>query len=693
MWACPTEALVMHMEGKEPPRLRVPDLDDYYQTAIPGQYLIGEVAGKPLVKNAANLGRGVIEHMIATGLQPGTMPGGDAVDVLIVGSGPGGLSAALTCHYRGLSYIVLEKEQFIASTIALYPKGKLVMAEPYDCRNLSFLPVFDSTKEELVPLWGELLERVGVRISLGETVETAKRSDDGFFDIETNVNKYRAARVVLATGTRGKPRTLGVCGENLPKVVSLLDDPGAYRGRAVLVVGGGDSALEATIALADAGAKVILSYRGRSFSRAQPKIRGIVEAYQKQRRIKINYQSVVTELTEDTVTLQMSDGSLKKYPNEAAFVLIGSEPPIRWLAKLGINTVEKPHTYALPKSDELVSYLLSGSVRDCPESAQAAAALVQGATVLPEPVKAPQKKAEPSGRKWLRSATSLFGVGKRRLDRPMTLSEFARKSRKHTGAGRRDQLDAPERTRVLRMLRDEGARLADEESSIEVFRPPTGQVQWAEDAESFGRAESPPLLEEQSPKQAVIVGLAEAAARGPRVGRSSRISPPGPDAPNEARIPNRVDTGELLANLIRQDRATKQAQGSPAPGRIHEQPTRVVGVDPEQLLQQAPGAASPEEPTAMVEFERMIAEEAAPSPRVFSDSVKLNSSYPQGDSASGVLASDSPFSSASPEPDRIETFEENKAGPAHEDHTRQLQLDDENRANSLSDVDFDFDFD
>src|SRR5882672_11564982 len=158
MFACPTEALVMFPEGGAPPSLKVPEIDDNFQTAVPGQYLIGEVAGKPLVKNAANLGRGVVEHMLASGMQPGALGGADnVVDVAIVGSGPGGLSAALTCIQRGLSYIVLEKEQLLASTIARYPKGKLVMAEPYDTVNYSLLPVFDSAKEQLLPIWRELI--------------------------------------------------------------------------------------------------------------------------------------------------------------------------------------------------------------------------------------------------------------------------------------------------------------------------------------------------------------------------------------------------------------------------------------------------------------------------------------------------------------------------------------------------------
>src|SRR5262245_33814342 len=287
MFACPTEALVMFPEGAQPPPLKIPELDDNYQTVVPGQYLIGEVAGKPLVKNAANLGRAVVEHAMATGLYPGALGAGEGVvDVAIVGSGPGGLSAALTCIQKGLSYVVLEKEQMIASTIARYPKGKLVMAEPYESENLSFLPVFDSSKEQLIPIWKELIERVRLQVQLGESVETVQRERDGNFEIRTTVASYRAQRVVLSIGTRGKPRTLQVPGENLPKVFSLLEDPDEWQGRSVLVVGGGDSACEAALALADSGAKVMISYRGRGFNRAAPKNKQTIEAYAAEGRIK-----------------------------------------------------------------------------------------------------------------------------------------------------------------------------------------------------------------------------------------------------------------------------------------------------------------------------------------------------------------------------------------------------------------------
>ncbi len=373
--ACPTTALVMYREGGTPRTLTVPELDDHFQTGVPGQYLIGEVAGKPLVKNAANLGRAVIEH-IANDLAGKPRPAGEVLDVAIVGSGPGGLSAGLTCKKRGLSTIVLEKEHVISSTVSRYPKGKHFMAEPSNAVNRSYLPVFDASKEELVAAWKQVVEQAGLPIRLGEAVETVKRGDDGIFTVKTTVGTYRARTVVLATGLRGKPRLLAVPGANLEKVHSRLEDPAEFAGQHVLVVGGGDSAVEAATSMVDVGATVTLSYRGDGFKRCkqgnQKRLAELADAG----RLSVLLESNVQEFTADAVSIKLKDGQVVTLPNQQAFVLIGADTPVVWLEANNVRFVEREHLYALGATEEAV-LRVAPDAAECPrDPAEAIAALL-----------------------------------------------------------------------------------------------------------------------------------------------------------------------------------------------------------------------------------------------------------------------------------------------------------------------------
>ncbi len=374
--SCPTMALVMYRKGTTPRMLTVPELDENFQTGVPGQYLIGEVAGKPLVKNAANLGRAVIEH-ITKELAIEPKPPGTVVDVAIVGSGPSGLSAALTCIKRGLSCVVLEKEHVISSTVSRYPKGKHFMAEPADSANVSFLPVFDGTKEELVAAWQRVVEGVKMPIKLGEAVETVKRGDDGVFSIKTTVATYKARRVVLATGLRGKPRLLSAPGANLEKVQSLLDDPQDFAGEDVLVVGGGDSAVEGALALANVNARVTLSYRGDGFKRCkQDNQRSLAKAIA-DGRLDVLLESNVAEFTTDEVKIKLKSGEVTTIPNQRAFVLIGADTPVVWLEANNVRFIERPHLYALGSSEAVVRRI-APDAEPCTRVPDEAIALVLG---------------------------------------------------------------------------------------------------------------------------------------------------------------------------------------------------------------------------------------------------------------------------------------------------------------------------
>lgn len=383
--ACPTTALVMYREGSVPQTLTVPELDDNFMTGVPNQYLIGEVAGKPLVKNAANLGRAVIEN-IARDLASKPRPGGDVLDVAIVGSGPGGLSSGLTCLVKKLSCVVIEKEHVLASTVARYPKGKLFMAEPAESGNLSYLPVFDASKEDLVGTWEKVVKGTKLPVKLGEAVETVKRGDDGIFTIKTTVSTYKARTVVLATGLRGKPRLLAVPGANLEKVQSRLEDPDVYAGQHVLVVGGGDSAVEAAMSLVDAGATVTLSYRGDGFKRCKGGNQKRLAEMQAANKLPVLLESNVTEFTQGAVTIKLKDGSISTIPNQQAFVLIGADTPTAWLEANNVRFIEREHLYALGSTQDVVRRFAPDAA-ECAKTADEAVAVVLGKkpTRLPRP--------------------------------------------------------------------------------------------------------------------------------------------------------------------------------------------------------------------------------------------------------------------------------------------------------------------
>lgn len=381
--SCPTQALVMYREGTTPRMLTVPELDENFQTGVPGQYLIGEVAGKPLVKNAANLGRAVIEH-IRHELASAPPASGDLLDVVIVGSGPAGLSAGLACLRYQLRCVVLEKEHVISSTVARYPKGKTFMAEPCDSANVSFLPVFDGTKEELVAAWQRVVAGVDLPVKLGEAVETVKRGDDGTFVVTTTVATYRARRVVLATGLRGKPRLLAVPGANLEKVHSLLDDPAEFAGQDVLVVGGGDSAVEGAMSLAAVGATVTLSYRGDGFKRCKQGNQKRLAEMTAAGQLTVLLDSNVAEITPDVARIKLKDGSVTTIANAHAFVLIGADTPVVWLEANNVRFIERPHMYALGSTEEVVRRIAPDAT-PCARSPEEAIAAVRGRPVHRSP--------------------------------------------------------------------------------------------------------------------------------------------------------------------------------------------------------------------------------------------------------------------------------------------------------------------
>jgi putative YpdA family bacillithiol system oxidoreductase len=264
---------------------------------------------------------------------------GGVHDVAIVGAGPAGLSAGLEAMNQGLRYVVLEQGT-LADTISKYPRKKLLFAEPLRVPMYGDLWIADSSKEALLECWRNVIEKTGLRIQSNRRVDALEKRE-GIFHLRSGELVFRARRVVLAMGRRGTPRRLGVPGEDLDKVLFDIVEMEAFAGERMLVVGGGDSAIESALGLANQpGTTVTLSYRGAEFTRLKERNRQKLDAAVAAGRVAVLLESQVREIRRDVVVLD-HQGSPRLLPNDAVVVRIGGEAPYPFLERMGVRIVRK----------------------------------------------------------------------------------------------------------------------------------------------------------------------------------------------------------------------------------------------------------------------------------------------------------------------------------------------------------------
>jgi thioredoxin reductase len=262
-----------------------------------------------------------------------------ALDVVIVGSGPAGLSAGLEAHRLGLAYVVLEQGS-LAETVRRYPRHKLLFAEPLRVPLYGDLWVSDASKESLLQVWETIVANTGLKVLTNHRVENIARRGAAYA-VEVSGREFLTRRVVLALGRRGTPRQLDVPGEELGKVFYDVAEMEEFAGRRVLVVGGGDSAIESALGLANQpGTTVTLSYRGAAFERAKERNRAKLEAAVGAGKVALRLGSVVREIRPDVVVLE-ADGATSILPNDDVIVRIGGEAPFAFLQKIGVRIVAK----------------------------------------------------------------------------------------------------------------------------------------------------------------------------------------------------------------------------------------------------------------------------------------------------------------------------------------------------------------
>ncbi|MBI2479290.1 MAG: NAD(P)-binding domain-containing protein [Planctomycetia bacterium] len=320
-----------------PPQEILPIVNSRFESSVRGLYVIGDVTGLPLVKVAANQGVEVIAKMEAAGVFERGGSDDERLDLVIIGAGPAGLSAAVEAEKRGLKYVVLERNK-VASTVRSFPPGKKVYAEPRFIQNTSELDVDeDLDKDEFLERINRLVREKQLHIKEDTEVARVRKLGERRFEVETQAGKsFPTRQVLVAIGRQGQPRLLECPGaDNAQKVTYRLHAPDDYQDKDLLIVGGGNSAIEAALLLMGHN-RVTLSYRGEDLFRAKEENRRLVAQAEQERRLTILYNSNVKAIRDHEVDIDVA-GKLQTLPNDHVIVQIGTLPPVDFLMDMGLE--------------------------------------------------------------------------------------------------------------------------------------------------------------------------------------------------------------------------------------------------------------------------------------------------------------------------------------------------------------------
>lgn len=332
--ACPVGAITL-VFGTERRGMDIPEVGPDFQTNVPGIYIAGELGGMGLIRNAIEQGRQAIGYIAS---KRGPRQAG-MVDVVIVGVGPAGFSASLAAMEKKLSFVTIEQDSF-GGMVSHYPRGKIVMAGTAHLPLVGKVKFGNTSKEELLAYWQKVQRDTGVPISFRERVMAVDREGQAF-RVKTSNREILARNVLLAIGRRGTPRQLGVPGEDLTKVTYKLIEPEQYSNRQVLVVGGGDSAIEAATTISEMpGSRVALSYRSEAFNRAKPANRERLQQAARDGRVRVLLRSEVLGIEPDKVLLRHIEDEVA-LDNDAVIISAGGVLPTAFLNSIGVKVETK----------------------------------------------------------------------------------------------------------------------------------------------------------------------------------------------------------------------------------------------------------------------------------------------------------------------------------------------------------------
>ena len=337
--ACPVEAITLKI-GTEKRGVDLPHVNQNFETNVQGMYIAGELGGMGLIKNSVEQGKQAVDH-IKSSLDK-SHPA--QYDLIIIGAGPAGISASLQAKNYGLNAIVLEQDS-LGGTVYNFPRAKIVMTSPMDLPCYGKVKLFQTSKSELLSLWKEVIEKNGITIKEHCKVDSIGKNNEQFVITSLQGDTYTSNKVLLAIGRRGSPRKLGVEGEWMEKVAYKLLEPELIKEKNVLVVGGGDSAIESALLLAENN-KVTLSYRSDKFSRLKPKNAENIFKAIENRSVLTLFESNVINIIPDKVEIRVNDGETLTLANDLVYIFAGGELPTQFLEKSGIK-ISKRFNYTL----------------------------------------------------------------------------------------------------------------------------------------------------------------------------------------------------------------------------------------------------------------------------------------------------------------------------------------------------------
>ncbi len=337
--ACPVEAISLRI-GTEKRGVDLPHVNQNFETNVRGIFIAGELGGMGLIKNSVEQGKQAVDHIF----KDIKKTHGCEYDLVIIGAGPAGISASLQAKKMGLKVITLEQDS-LGGTVFNFPRSKVVMTSPMDLPSFGKIKLYNTSKAELLQIWMDVISKNEIEIKEKCKVEKITKLKSGFEVLTADDDEYITDKILLAIGRRGSPRKLNVQGEQLEKVTYRLIEPEMILDKDILVVGGGDSAIESAILLADQN-RVTLSYRSAQFNRLKPKNNmQIIEAVDSG-KIKMFFNSQVQDIRDEEVALSIVDDEIIILPNDLVFIFAGGELPTQFLEKSGIE-ISKRFNYTL----------------------------------------------------------------------------------------------------------------------------------------------------------------------------------------------------------------------------------------------------------------------------------------------------------------------------------------------------------